>query len=273
MSTVYTPAAVFPPSFVIPDDGDPKTASSVNIGLQALGDRTQFLYLKGGRQYSSNSALRAVLAPANGDRAILPTGGEFTFQTSVVGAEDTPLTILPTDGTVGSWVNSEFFGLINDPNGAPRMSGFKVRPQYLPYAPIYENAISDTPFAADQTATSTTYVDVTGCSLTFTAAAGDLIFVEAHALMNVDSGASVPVGANTTWSSTIIDPSAGTILTLMPWVILNASDVAQMRSHKFKYVAVGTGSYTVKGQFKSGASYTTRLFQRTACLSVRVVRP
>lgn len=35
--------AAFPVSFLVPDDGDPKTAASYNVGLQALGDRTKYL--------------------------------------------------------------------------------------------------------------------------------------------------------------------------------------------------------------------------------------
>src|SRR4051812_41306704 len=44
MSSQYAgDSANFPDDYTIPDDSDPPTAAAVNIGLEALGDRTAFL--------------------------------------------------------------------------------------------------------------------------------------------------------------------------------------------------------------------------------------
>jgi hypothetical protein len=43
MSTPYAGVNVYPASFTIPDDGDAENAASINVALQALGDRTASL--------------------------------------------------------------------------------------------------------------------------------------------------------------------------------------------------------------------------------------
>lgn len=43
MSSQYAGANVFPSDFTIPDDGEAENAASVNVALEALGDRTKFL--------------------------------------------------------------------------------------------------------------------------------------------------------------------------------------------------------------------------------------
>lgn len=268
MST-YTPTPVFPVSYVIPDDGDPKTASSVNIALEALGDRTQYLFLRGGKQVADYAAIKAILAPADGDRVYCIFGGDWVFKTLGAGP-DNLFNLVPTDGTPGAWIASAYTGILGFANGIPYMAGGKILPGFIPYVCLFEDAVANVPSAGDVVAPSVAYVDVTGASITFTATAGDLIFVESHALLLVDSGAGA--GTNVTWSSTIIDPSAGTVLKTMPWAVLGSGDF-NMRSQIFKYVAVGTGTYTVKGQIKSGGSYNTRVYQGSASMHVRVVRP
>lgn len=42
MSSQYAGTATFPADFTIPDDGDPKDATSVNVALEALGDRSVY---------------------------------------------------------------------------------------------------------------------------------------------------------------------------------------------------------------------------------------
>lgn len=44
MATPYAGANAFPASYLIPDDGDVRSAASVNVALEALGDRTVYLY-------------------------------------------------------------------------------------------------------------------------------------------------------------------------------------------------------------------------------------
>ncbi len=46
MSTPYAGADTFPADFLIPDDADAEDASSVNVALEALGDRTAYLALR-----------------------------------------------------------------------------------------------------------------------------------------------------------------------------------------------------------------------------------
>ena len=43
MASQYAGANVFPVSFATPDDGDAENAASINVALQALGDRTASL--------------------------------------------------------------------------------------------------------------------------------------------------------------------------------------------------------------------------------------
>lgn len=44
MPTPYSGTNVYPTSYDIPSDGDARDAASVNVGLEALGDRTTYLY-------------------------------------------------------------------------------------------------------------------------------------------------------------------------------------------------------------------------------------
>jgi hypothetical protein len=266
MST-YTPTSVFPPSYVIPDDGDPKTASSVNIALEAIGDRTQYLFFHGGREVINYAGIKAILAPQNDDRVFCVFGGDWVFKTAATGPDDY-FTVTPGDGTPGAWIAAAYTGILGFTNGIPYMAGGKILDAFIRNAPIYEDVVSQVP-ASDFTTSSATHVDVTGCSLTFSATAGDLIFVETHVRMSLDIGASA--GASVTWSSTIVDPSAGAVVKEIPWVKQVLPDDA-MRSYKSKYVAVGTGSYVVKGQIKVGGTATGRVFQGDVSLSVRVVR-
>lgn len=48
MATPYTDLNAFPDQITIPDDGDITDASSVNVGLEGLANRTRYLYLLGG---------------------------------------------------------------------------------------------------------------------------------------------------------------------------------------------------------------------------------
>lgn len=46
MAHTYTPTATWNTGYTIPDDGDDRDAASVDVALEALGDRTQFLYAR-----------------------------------------------------------------------------------------------------------------------------------------------------------------------------------------------------------------------------------
>jgi hypothetical protein len=67
MSHQYTPADSFPASYLVPDDGDPLNAASVDVALQALGDRTQNLSLHSPRlqtQVVNATTVGALTVPA-----------------------------------------------------------------------------------------------------------------------------------------------------------------------------------------------------------------
>lgn len=72
MGEQYAGDDVFPEDFTIPDDGDPPTAAAMNVALEALGDRTQFLK---NRIFSKTivtvTTSGPVVAPAKANAAIL----------------------------------------------------------------------------------------------------------------------------------------------------------------------------------------------------------
>ncbi len=123
MSSVYTSSYVEPPaSYTIPSDGDPKTAASVNVALQALADSVHFLK-EGGVHSGAQSYLR-VLAPfqhsgtsainTNGALVQNSTGGTAYYPFEIPEGQSLTFVRVRVDPAGGHTV----FGNINKPTFA-----------------------------------------------------------------------------------------------------------------------------------------------------------
>ena len=95
------------PQFTIPSDGDAFNVSSVNVAMQAIADRTQYLALRV-VPLASLAALASILAPANGAGRHVVGQGLYTFQTSAT-AGLLPFRVAAADGTAGGWVVSSAY--------------------------------------------------------------------------------------------------------------------------------------------------------------------
>ena len=97
MPSPYSGADNFPASYNIPSDGDPRDAASVNVALEALGDRTTYLNNRKGVDF-----LRTLDYASTDDTAFPPTVqwtsnglGTFTLVTGLTVVSAT----VPSPGT------------------------------------------------------------------------------------------------------------------------------------------------------------------------------
>lgn len=102
----------FPDDYTIPDDSDPPTAAAINIGLEALGDRTAWLktHIDANNAFrtplANFAALKAVAAPTDKLGRFVEGYGAYFFDTSSVLAEVLPWVVSPADATPGRWIRA-----------------------------------------------------------------------------------------------------------------------------------------------------------------------
>ncbi len=104
MGTQYAGSQTFPSDYTIPDDGDPEDAASVNVALEALGDRTAFLRSRLDA-LPSLAALTSILAPSDGLVRLVRGFGIFVFDASAT-PSISPFALASGDGTPGAWVSA-----------------------------------------------------------------------------------------------------------------------------------------------------------------------
>lgn len=106
MSIVSGSNTVYPVSYTIPDDGDDIGAAELDVGFEALGDRTA--YLKSRTQYFDGVAsLQASADHVEGSLAFVQNFGVFYFNTAATGADITFTTYRPNDiilANPGRWI-------------------------------------------------------------------------------------------------------------------------------------------------------------------------
>ena len=104
MGTQYAGSQTFPSDYTIPDDGDPEDAASVNVALEALGDRTAFLRSRLDA-LANLAALTAIAAPTDGLVRLVRGFGVFVFDSAAT-ASISPFAIAAGDATPGAWVSA-----------------------------------------------------------------------------------------------------------------------------------------------------------------------
>lgn len=128
MPTPYSGADAFPASYNIPSDGDTRNVASVNVALEALGDRTAYLHNRLGAHF-----MRTVAVHTEDDTAFPPTlqwsssttAGTFT---EIVSAPST-VALEVVSGTVPSPGTSDIifvdacFSVATNDNGAVASDG------------------------------------------------------------------------------------------------------------------------------------------------------
>jgi len=110
MSVVTGSNTTYPVSYTIPDDGDDIGAAELDVGFEALGDRTAFLKTRT-QYHSSLTSLRNSTDHVEGSFAYVPDYGVFYFASSQTGAELPLKRYKPNDiliGDPGRWNSVEF---------------------------------------------------------------------------------------------------------------------------------------------------------------------
>lgn len=194
MSTYVGNPALYPGTITLPDDGNPRSAGSMNVPFEALADRTATLkdrldYLdpnKTGarrlRTFATAAACRADTVHAAGDAAYVTGQGLYFYDASSSATDDGLLVIKPTDvgGGNGRYLH-ELVNAYNQPLGPAQLASTgKVPAQYL------QNGIIKVAFAAPTFVSQT--LNQTIVSDTFLVAAGDLIIFSGHLGYGFTSG-------------------------------------------------------------------------------------
>ncbi len=259
----------FPADFTIPDDGDDRDATSVDVALEALGDRTMHLYKRGHSQLANYAAVRAITGQVVGDIVTVPgAGGDYIFTTSAGTTEDLPFKIKPTAGP-GVWLHLAAGGIIAEADGFARLNGVsKIDPVNIENATIAEDCIG--PVGGAMNTASETPVDISGCSMTFLLDPGDVLFVEAHAQMTSgDTAVIVPTKA--VFTAVVVDGAGGD-----SWELQSTAKLPDIFpgsvSGKFKYTVVTGGVVTVKGQLNTTHAADSATIQSGVFLAVRAIR-
>ncbi len=92
------------PQFQIPDDGDDLDAASVNVALEALSDRSQFLGLQLGSIPDITSLKTVDVSSLTvGTKRFVSNQGLFELAPDVLGTEDLPWAVLPNGGGSNVW--------------------------------------------------------------------------------------------------------------------------------------------------------------------------
>lgn len=106
MPTIYAgnPAS-YATNITLPSDGDPRSAASVNVPLEALADRTAFLLAGGMNVLADLTALAAITTPSDGMVRHVLGHGHFVFKTSATTGLS-PFRVAAADATPGGWVAS-----------------------------------------------------------------------------------------------------------------------------------------------------------------------
>lgn len=140
MSSTYAGASSFPTNITIPDDGDPRTAASVNVAFEGLADRTVWAKRQSVTRVADVAALKA-LTPTNGDLATILKVGLFQYVDPSGFSEDLPWVVEPTSGT-GVWFHV-LYSVRDIANGLAGLDGGGKVPLVHSH-----NAIITTSFAA-----------------------------------------------------------------------------------------------------------------------------
>lgn len=265
MPTTLSEASSFDAA-TAPIGTDIRNAASVQTALQAQTNRTRFVFDRT-TPLADIAALKAIASPADGLVRLVEQFGFYIFDSSSGLAESLPWVVQPTTGT-GRWLHS-LFSIEGNANGLANLDGSaRVPLAQLPAGTASGLAtldgssklvqaqtrngiiaVNEARITVSATTTSTTFVDMTGLSVSFTAVAGDRLVIDAALLASQsgtggfvkvvvnDGGADTDVGA-------AITPTTSTVLATLQavhTVVTTGTVTARIRG------LVTTGTLTIVG--------------------------
>lgn len=111
MGSQYAGAPVYPSDFTIPDDGDPQNASTMNVALEAIGDRTAYMKVRTDRiePLPNIATLAAIPAPADGLIRFVEATGLYMFDSASALPATATLVVAADDATPGRWLWAGYY--------------------------------------------------------------------------------------------------------------------------------------------------------------------
>jgi len=260
----------------VPDDGDPRTAASVNGALQALADRAAFLNAIIGatgtgakkiRTVNGTAALKALVGMADGEIAV--TNGGFPYASliwiySAAGAdtEFIPWVVAPTVGG-GRWYNT-LQAYVNQAGGASGTAARWTLPSaYAPQLPVQTSLSAPGSFTVTPNGV---WIDSGAISAAITLSIGDIVMVEASTTLQNNTTTANSVKA----ALAVLDPTAATTTILGSSVQLSPGGLGIAN-------AIGAAPATMKTMFtatQAGAhQFKIQLFAAAGVATVSIFQP
>lgn len=260
MATPYTPSSsTFHATVTLPDDGDARSAASVNVPLEGLADNAA--YLKNEMEVVGVQALRngtqlamvALTGMATGAVFDIPGQGLYTFVLGSIAANDSLLVIPSTDAT-GKWIHQLAFGANSNTGfvvcGAGTAPSGRILSSLVPNRLVALGFISSIPNPFSTSSTSA--VDVPGYSVALTCVAGDVLLINTSILWIITIGGG---GSGDGYSElAVVDGGSTTVLATEFVVQLDAQIAGNTPWGYSKfvraYVVLNSGTVTVKGRVR-----------------------
>lgn len=263
----------FPTSFDVPADGDGPgiNAVDVNVGFEALADRTVWLKKRRVVVYADVAAMTAVAAPSDGALATVRRKGLFVFKLADGTADDLPF-VARDDGNTGAWFNVAL-DTLDVAKGIPRLDA----DARVPIIRI-PNAIIGTYFSelvegtASVTNDSGSYIDIPTATLVIPdVQEGDIIEYEISGIVETSLSSTVQyraravVGfASATYPTADLSIATSNEIASIPYTL-----IAQYVVTSDDY---GTGSVTIQVQGRTGGGGTDS-YVRARSIRARLIRP
>jgi hypothetical protein len=278
MPVNITDVSSFTAPIQAPADGDAATGANFDLGIQGLANRTlwlktQLLLLDPNqtgvrfvRRVANIAALQAIAGTDHADTGvcIVDTIGMYEYSAASSAPAASPMVVTPTDvgGGNGRWLLS-MFGALNVANGVPGLDASTRTPIGQARNGIISAQVAKT--TVNQSTASTTYADVPGLTLSFTAIAGDLLIVQNNLMLNI--GLTGPI------ASTIANITDGGVPATIAETLRTKTtfDGEEYRSAGTIYTVANTGAITLKQQFK--ATSNTAYVDAPSTLTGILIRP
>lgn len=244
-----------------PVGGDVRNAASVATALQAAANRARFVYDRA-TPLADVAALKAIASPADGLVRLVELLGFYVFDAASAAAESLPWLVQPTVGT-GRWVHS-LYGVLGVANSLATLDGSSKVVQPVPNRIV---AMQQDDLGALFTTSSTSYVDVTGLSVTVAACeVGDVLLVDAALICGST------VGSHSGYARVVaVDPAATIVGPACACAVTGAIPSTQAVTG-VRTVATA-GDVIVKAQLSSNNVGSTVSVSESSTLRVIHIRP
>lgn len=280
MPANLTDVSTFTNPIQVPDAGDPVGAGSgsyLRTALQGFANRTKFLYdiltstgVTKVRKVASTALLKAIASPAEGDVAIVASGGNpqiFMFRSTALVGSDIAGARYDSTTVAGYWL-SPWLALADLSGASPRLQNQSLPPtnRIVESFEVVDNSPTSVTWASSATWQSTdAQITVTGVEV------DDIIEVTGSLIWSVDTGTEQV-------SVRIYRSDSGGAAAIAGSQIEDLDPIGANKLHAVtvggRYVATAAGSHTITVQIfgDSGVPFNFSVHNYRT-LRGRVIRP